>query len=84
MLQLRNISQRGLTLTGERFSAVYKDVKRYFLIEKLFHFLWYFQALTFKSSLICLYPLLYTALEIADPASLGLLVKTFNNKKCSL
>jgi len=29
------------------------------------------QAITFKSSLLCLYPLLYSAFEIVDPSSIG-------------
>ena len=39
----------------------------YLEIGEIFHI----QAVNFKSSLICLYPLLYNALEIADPAYLG-------------
>ena len=46
-----------------------RKVSILYLLRLLLQFI--LQAITFKSSLLCLYPLLYSALEIADPSSIG-------------
>ena len=68
MQQLMPTKRRGLIPTEQRSLTACKRAERCFL------YTWYtfhIQAVNFKSSLICLYPLLYNALEIADPACLG-------------